>query len=241
MNHYEESINSMWEEVEKTKPEFVPQERDKEEWEEVKKQYYGTKWSVQTEWGIISFDPETMKDVVGGEKLSYDEYLDIMKTSGRNARHYFELCYYNSFLNDFKGQIEKKSKGKICFKRIFVSGMYSDGQGFDGREDHVWMDDEGFEQYEKGDCISFAAEVYRYLKTGNGKSIDFALRNPYDITKIDSYEIPSDDDLLMQSIEQLICEVCLFNEHCYMGMCIANKEWREEMRKILFEAAKGNK
>lgn len=31
----------------------------------------------------------------------------------------------------------------------------------------------------------------------------------------------------------------MFNEHCYMGMCIANKEWQEEMRKTLFEVARG--
>ena len=51
----------------------------------------------------------------------------------------------------------------------------------------------------------------------------------------------SDDDMLMQAIDQMICEVCMFNEHCYMGMCIANEEWREGMRKTLFNAAKGNK
>ena len=211
MNHYEEGINAMWEEVEGNKPKTVPQKTDQEKWEEFKKQYYGTKCSAQTEWGIISFDPDMMKDVVGGEKLTYDEYLDIMKESGNKTRHYFELCYYDSFLNDFKGQIEKRSKGKICFKRIFVSGMYSDGLCFDGREDHVWMDNKGFEQYKVGGCLSFTAEIYRYLKTGNGKIIDFALRNPDDIKKIDTYELPSDDDLLMQSIDQMVCEVCLMN------------------------------
>jgi len=52
--------------------------------------------------------------------------------------------------------------------------------------------------------------------------------------------LPSDDDMLMQAVDQMICEVCMFNEHCYMGMCIANEEWREGMRKTLFNAAKGN-
>ena len=45
--------------------------------------------------------------------------------------------------------------------------------------------------------------------------------------------------MIMQAVDQMICEVCMFNEHCYMGNCIANKEWREEMRKTLFNAAKG--
>ena len=58
------------------------------------------------------------------------------------------------------------------------------------------------------------------------------------ISKVEAYELPSDDDMIRQAIDQLICEVCMFNEHCYMGMCIANKEWRGEMRRTLFNAAK---
>lgn len=240
MNHYEEGINEMWKEIE-GKKEQVRIPTDKEKWQEFKAQFYGTNVVVQSEWGIIDFNPEGMKDVVGGEKLTYDEYLDIMKKSGHQCRHYFELCYYDCFEMDFKGQIEKKSKDNICFKRIFVSGMYSDGTFLDGKEDHVWMSKEGFKGYEIGDCLSFTAEIYRYLKTSNGKLIDFALRNPDDVCKIESYKVPSDEDLLIQNIDQMICEVCIFNEHCYMGMCIANNGWREEMRKTLFDAAKGNK
>lgn len=44
----------------------------------------------------------------------------------------------------------------------------------------------------------------------------------------------------MQAVDQMICEVCMFSENSYMGMCIANKEWKKEMRKTLFDAAKGN-
>ena len=97
-----------------------------------------------------------------------------------------------------------------------------DGDCYEGKEDHVWMDIEPFEEYQVGDCLSFG------------------IREPYDIKKIESYELPSDDDMLMQAVDQMICEVCMFNEHCYMGMCIANEEWREGMRKTLFNAAKGN-
>ena len=51
----------------------------------------------------------------------------------------------------------------------------------------------------------------------------------------------SDDELLMQSIDQIICETCMFRDHCYGGMCIANKEWRDNMRRSMFEMAKGKK
>ena len=208
------------------------------EWEELKKGFYGSNCLVQSEWGTICFNPDRMKDVVGGEKLTYDEYLDIMKESGRKARHYFELCYYNCPVAEFKGQIEKKSRGNVCFQKIFVSGMHGDGTFLDGREEHVWMAESGFEQYEVGDCLSFYAEIYRYLKTGNGKAIDYSLRNPEEIRHINPYNLPSDDYLLMQSINQMVCEVCMHTDHCYMGMCIAPK-WREEMAKSLFGAAKG--
>ena len=116
-----------------------------------------------------------------------------------------------------------------------------DGDCYEGKEDHVWMDIGPFEEYQVGDRLSFGGEIYRYLKTKNGKQISFGIREPYDIKKIESYELPSDDDMLMQAVDQMICEVCMFNEHCYMGMCIANEEWREGLRKTLFNAVKGNK
>lgn len=238
MNHYEDGINSMWEEVERKKPSKPREFTDDEKWEEFKQEFYETRYCVQTEWGIINFNAEDMKNVIGGEKLTYDEYLDIMRLSGNNTRHYFELCFYDCCFCHFKGQIEKISKENICFRRIFVSGMYPDGTFLDGKEDHVWMKVIGFENYQVGDCLSFTAEIYRYLKTGNGKAIDFALRNPEEIKQIESYQIPSDDELLLQSVDQLVCEACMFNKHCYMGMCIASEEWRGNMRKMLFEAAK---
>ena len=37
-------------------------------------------------------------------------------------------------------------------------------QRTDGKEDHVWMDKSGFEEYAIGDGVSFGAEVCRYVK-----------------------------------------------------------------------------
>ena len=206
-------------------------------WEAFKKVHYGSKTCIMCEWGVIDFDKEKMKEVAGGEKLTYDEYLDILKESGKNCRSWFEMCYYQYSLG-FKGEIEKKNNKNICFKRIYVSGMYNDGICFDGKEDHVWMDIKGFENYQVGDNISFSAEIYRYLITSNGKIIDFGLRNPSGIKKVNSYELPSDDDLLKQEINQLVCEVCFLNEHCSMGMCIADKKLRDNMKKSLFKSVK---
>ena len=182
-----------------------------------------------------------MGDVHNGENLTYEEYLQTLYNSRNSRRHCFEYCYYSNAWCDFKGQISRfdKKKGKVIFNRIYISGGLMDGDCYEGKEDHVWMDIKPFENYEVGDCLSFRGEIYRYLKTRNGKQISFGLREPYDISKIESYELPSDDDMIMQAVNQMICEVCMFSEYCYMENYIANKEWRDGMRKILFDVTKG--
>ena len=95
---------------------------------------------------------------------------------------------------DFKGQILRfdQQKNKVLFKRIMVNGMYGDGIGFVGKEDHVWMDRTGFELFNPGDCLWFEADIYRYMRKSDGKLIDYGLRNPDNIEKIESYEVPTD-------------------------------------------------
>lgn len=191
------------------------------DWNEMKKAHYKSNTVTMSSYGTIDFSPESFQDVVGAEKLSYDEYLEIQKHSGRKVRHSFERCYFEIPLC-FKGEIEKKNNSKICFKRIYVEGMYFDGQMFEGKEDHVWMDLKGFETFDIGDSVSFGAEVYRYLKTGNGKIIDYGLRNPDGIKMIDKYDLPSDAKLRGEALEQIVCETCFLSEQCY-GMCLLPK------------------
>ena len=207
------------------------------EWNELKKTHYGSDTCVLSEFRTIDFSSEKLKKIEGGEKLSYDEYLEIQRKSAKDCRHYFEMCYYEMALG-FKGQIEKKNSKNVCFKRIYVEGMYRDGTCFDGKEDHVWLPINGFEEYEVGDCLSFFAEIYLYLKTSNGKKIDYGLRNPEGIKKIEAYELPSDDELLMQSINSIICETCFLNEQCYGGYCLRNKDELKAIRKDMMKMAK---
>lgn len=241
MNHYEEGINAMWEEVEGKKSASKYQPSERERWKEFVEEYGHSNSIIQTEFGILDMSDDAMHDVHNGESLSYEEYLQALFNSRDERRHCFEYCYYNYVSCDFKGQISKfnRRKGKVIFNRIYVSGTFMDGEGYEGKEDHVWMDIQPFENYEVGDCISFGGEIYRYLKTGSGKKISFGIKDPYDISKIPDYELPTDEALMMQAIDQIICEVCLFRDHCYMGMCIANEEWREDMRKTLISHWKG--
>lgn len=215
---------------------------NREDWEKTKKEYYGSKTVLQVYGGIIDFDPGKKQDLVGGDKLSYNEYLELQMMACENkgnVRRYFALCCYYIPL-EFMGQIERITEKAICFKRIFVSGMYPDGTCFDGKEDHVWIEKQGFEGYAVGDCLSFFAEPYRYMKTGNGKQIDFGLRKPQSIRKINEYELPSDDELMLQSIDAIICESCYLNGQCG-ETCLRSRKELQPLKKDMFKTAKGTK
>ena len=86
----------------------------------------------------------------------------------------------------------------------------------------------GFELFNPGDCLWFEADIYRYMRKSDGKLIDYGLRNPDNIEKIESYEVPTDEQLIDQQIDQLVCETCRYFDHCYLGMCVANEEERKE-------------
>ncbi len=200
--------------------------------------YYGEKDCVSRENGIVFFNPDSQKDVVGAEKMSYDEYLSVQLASlGHDYRSGFANGLFN-YLLAFKGQIEKINAKHICFKRIFISGMYPDGVMFDDKEDHVWMDKTGFKGLDVGDSVSFCADVYRYIKTGNGKLIDYGLRNPTGIKKIKEYQLPSDDQLRMEMIGEIICETCYLSEHCNRVSCLLPKGAKKEQNRHMMDFLK---
>jgi hypothetical protein len=203
------------------------------EWEKLKKEFYGKDILSAFNGGYIDFSKKGMKDVRKGENLSYDDYLYIQKESCGYTRTYFEMAYYLGECYGFKGRIERKTHKNVVFKRIMVGGCYNDGIGFYGKEDHAWMSESGFEDYQPGDCLSFSAEIYRYLKTGHGRQIDFALEHPTFIKKIESYEVPTDEELIDQQINQLVCETCMFRDHCSLGNCIADSQERKQRFAIL--------
>lgn len=85
MNYYEEDINVMWEEVEGKKPELVHQPTEEECWKQFVEKYSFSGYLVQSEFGAIDTSEDAMKDVAGGENLSYEEYLQALFNS-RNIR-----------------------------------------------------------------------------------------------------------------------------------------------------------
>ena len=168
----------------------------------------------------IFFSTNYKEEVKGAEKMTYNDYLDAQFSSLDKDCH---DGFANAFFGDelyYMAEIEKINDKHICFKRVFISGTHSDGIGFKGKEDHVWMDIKGFEKYKVGDCLSFGADTYRYVKKGNGKQIAYGLCNPYLVEKIDKYELPTDDELYAQVLQDIECEVCLFTDHCDRVFCI---------------------
>ena len=85
----------------------------------IKDANYGTKTAVQSGKGIVDYNPDKMSDVVGGETLTYDEYVKIQIESQGKVGSSFQLCYYEIPLG-FRGEVERITNDKICFKRIFV-------------------------------------------------------------------------------------------------------------------------
>ena len=206
-------------------------------WDELQKECYGKDIIVRCQNGLVDFSPDSMQDVENGDFKSYDEYLEVQKYSFDKVRQFFELCYYHisGVSADFKGQILRfdQQKNKVLFKRIMVNGMYGDGIGFVGKEDHVWMDVAGFESFKPGDSLRFEADIYRYMRKSDGKLIDYGLRRPDNIERIKSYEVPTDEQLIDQQIDQLVCETCRYFDHCHLGMCVANEKERKERFKTL--------
>lgn len=179
---------------------------------------------VQCEDGALNFSPSRMKDIVGGEKLTYNDYLELQIDSWNKSRKGFEWVFYGGMgFGEFKGEIERVKEERVCFKRIYISGMYPDGEYFEGKEDHVWMDRTGFEKFVVGDNLEFFAEVYRYIKTGNGKVLDYGLRNPEKITRIEQYPLPGKEELTRQTAEQVFCDGCYLKNSCFGG-CFRSKE-----------------
>ena len=223
----------------KTKQELLEKYKSNKEFYELIDAHYGTKASFQIpELGIIFFDRELSKGIVGGDHLTYEDFIDLQLQTNLEFRGSFFMCWVYTPM-EFKGEVETFAKGKICFRRIYDEYMLPDTSIHMGKEDHVWMSSEGFGKLNKGDCVSFFAEVYRYIKKSDGKKLDYGLRNPEDIKKISKYDLPTEKELLMQEIDSMICETCDMADFCgTRSNCIKNPKERQLLKKQMYEILK---
>ena len=70
-----------------------------EEWLNCKRSNYGSKKVLMLYGGCIDFDPDKKEDLIGGDKITYDEYLDLQMISiesKNKVRGSFASCYYNA-------------------------------------------------------------------------------------------------------------------------------------------------
>lgn len=211
-----------------------------QEIQDIIKTHYGSKIVTMVEGGSIDFDPNGLKSIAHGEKLTYDDYLDAQIQAIGKTHAGFQTCFYNIPL-EFKGCVEKISEKHICFQKIYISGMYPDGTCFEDKEQHVWMDLSGFEGIKIGDSVSFCADTYRYLKTGNGKMIDFGIRNPVLVRKIGHYALPTDDELLDQMLDSIVCDSCFLFDTCNKQQCIRSSRARAALKCNIKRHVKGNR
>lgn len=182
----------------------------KNDWKETKKQFYGEERLVSEENGVIDFSPDGMKKIKGGENLSYDDYLDIQYKSLGHQKSHLMSMFVNWDMGSYKGEIAKITRKNVLFERLFITAIRTDGTGYESKESHVWMSKNAFSKFKLHDCIEFDAEIYRYLKTGHGKVIDYGLRNPTSVKKIQPYQLPSDNQLIAQAVDDILWETSIY-------------------------------
>ncbi|MBO4935015.1 MAG: hypothetical protein J5441_07635 [Clostridia bacterium] len=151
--------------------------------------HYGKNVVVQTEKGLLDFSRKGFNRVETHKvPFTYDDYLDLQIQSLYNGekRVSLEAGYHNVPL-EFRGEVALKStkKQKVLLKDIVCVNMYYDGLLFSGKEEHVWVDLDGFDVFDVGDKVAFYAEIYYYLKTGNGKKLNYGLKSIQGIKRVD--------------------------------------------------------
>lgn len=221
-----------------------------EKWEEKKARFYKKDCICLMHGGAIFFGETSMSGLEGGEGLGYDEYLDIQKQSLGKIRAGLIPAFADHGLVTIRGRIGKidRVKKMVCFPEAWISAW--DGPEYmansrpvpdytPAKEGNLWMALDGFDNFRVGDCVSFTAEVYRFVRLRNDPSrhpvIDFGVRNPENIKKEDEKDLPTEEDLLEFRISQILCEMCMYEDHCY-GHCIASDDWTVGTRALLREA-----
>lgn len=202
-------------------------------WEEFKDENRGREYLVLSEYGPIRFSRDGMKDVVGGENLTFEEYLDAQKPTSK-TRTGLQSAYYQCPECDFMGIISRKNSRKVLFKRLYISGFDSYMENFSSTEKNVWVDVRKFRDFNVGDAVSFTGTIYQYLFTNGKQQINYAVKKPDNVVKVNEKDIPSDRDVMEDSLRALVCDTCMLQEHCN-GFCLMENK-RKELVGAMMEA-----
>lgn len=87
-------------------------------------------------------------------------------------------------------------------------------------EDHLWVDAELFtrKQLQPEDIVCFEGVVYEYRNKKD--EVNYGVKDINDVKRINPYSV------IRNWAESMVCEVCLFSEHCY-GFCLRGEKDKE--------------
>jgi hypothetical protein len=154
-------------------------------------------------------------------------------TQNEQQRDYLKLDNFGVYF----AKVVSIDENQAVLKNVVVDGIRHDGIGFMGSEDHVNIINKKDiktlkeKNLHPGHKICFMAQSYEYKRKDG--SVDFSLCDISDIEIVDDYDIPTKEELIDEQIKNLVCEVCIFNEHCYCGMCVANPDEVKERFTVL--------
>lgn len=150
---------------------------------------------------------------------------------------------------NFKALVLKgPDNDKLLLKELYVLAVdpiaYDIEAGtIEGVEDHVFIyDTKGFitAGVKAGDCVSFSGVVFKYERKDH--SIDYSIRDCKDIRKIEPQYMPDRKELQerndRRAISQLLCETCLFTDHCDGLFCLMGDDEREAQIKTMLDMLK---
>lgn len=135
----------------------------------------------------------------------------------------------------FKGHVADISPTKgYLFIRLYIKFNTYDwrygNEEVKDYEDHVWIyDAQPFKNanIKVGDNVQFSALVYAYHRKNGTK--DYSLKAPQEIKKIKKYELPIGNKGFSDSFyEELVCETCIYTDHCYGEPCLAPEGYKKE-------------
>lgn len=182
-----------------------------ESWKVCKKSNYKKNTIIQGYEFTVDFSLKNYERLEkNGTNVSYDDYLDLQRISFyKDMRSHFLWIYHNLGIGDFCGKITKANDNYFCFNKIYSNAMdLYDCTFLSGIEQHVWIERKELDGVGVGDCVSFSAEVYQYVKKNCGLSLDFGLRNLSNVEKIKEYMLPSERDMFDKQANKLLYDTC---------------------------------
>lgn len=167
------------------------------------------------------------------KKKQNKQKVASMSNQNGQQRDYLKLDNFGVYF----AKVVSIEENQAVLKNVVIDGIRHDGMGFIGSEDHVNIFNTKDikilkeKNLQPGCKICFMAQSYEYERKDG--SSDFSLCNISDIEIIDDYDIPTKEELIDEQIRNLVCEVCLYDDSCDCGMCMADKNEVQEKFDIL--------